>query len=517
MRSPTTAAYAILATVILCAIRYWEFNWPSDDDFVLLGWYDHFVIRRDASISDLLSAHLGSHPMATPALLSTVLFRVAGIDFNMLVYTSAIALIISTALLASWCCHNYECRMVRVGLPIGLVLIAFHPSQTNHLLWAFELSWFLVNSTLFINVYLLERFGNRVLPYIAVTSIFGSFSTAQGSILWLAAGLHLALKSDIPGRLPWISLFMTAFVLQVMVIVHMTPATEGLSASTTTINAISISAYAISIFGMPFAIRAPQATFGLGSLVLVALALHAWEASRTRGSTGIDRIATVLVGASLGFVSLFAYGRYQYGLTWALSLFHAAPLLVPLLAGLLLLASRTLDRATLGLRYVSIAILSLVVVGTSLITAIPYALERANEVQMRKAFAMHVSCTAGQSQYVIENSNMPGHFDFVLHLLPLIQHLCRPDLPANVRALLTFPQLFIDRIAADPRYGPALRDLWEVYQTHFDLIRAYPVASPNTPKNLMIFAHNDAKNGSGYEPPVLAKHKDLFAAMAIVD
>lgn len=222
----------------------------------------------------------------------------------------------------------------------------------------------------------------------------------------------------------------------------------------------------------------------------------------------------VLVAGALLMAAGFMLARYKFGIVWALDRFHAAPLLVPVLAGIVVLASRYFE-AGASLAGRGMAVLAQAGVVASVLMATGYASGRFDEQITDRGFAMAVVCGRQMDAYVDTRAN--GLTDHSSYLLAknrdLLADLCKNELPTSSLALLKLPDDFAGLIARDPAVADGLTALWRVYQTHGDLQRAFPASQSGLGRNLLMFASNNAKSGSQYEKDILGPHADLYVRL----
>jgi hypothetical protein len=275
--------------------------------------------------------------------------------------------------------------------------------------------------------------------------------------------------------------------------------------------------YVVSLIGGTFGIRDPQLIFLLGTILLLFVFIYGLLLWHRPMLSAADRIGSVLIFASLLMTLAFAFGRHQFGLPWVLAAFHAAPLLVPLLVGLTILALATLDGLPEYKCLLWVAPLPAVFIFVSFVSALGYATERGEQSRTQRALAMHFSCHSGTSDYVrSELNSLPGNnLELLDRIFPLVRHLCGQNLPERARILVTFPQPFNALIVANPTYEKPLHDLWEVYITHFDLVRAFRIADPTGARGLLTWARNNARTGSLYESQMLKQHEPFFKDLKI--
>lgn len=219
-----------------------------------------------------------------------------------------------------------------------------------------------------------------------------------------------------------------------------------------------------------------------------------------------DRIAFCLISYAILAAGMFTAGRYHFGLPWMLARFHAAALVTPFAVGIAVLALRLVDRGN----RVGWPVLALML--ASVISALPYGIERARDGKEQREVAMTLSCHGELSDFMLRSINgVPLDDPEVADDLPELRHLCGQPISKATARMLPLPPLFAATIAKSPSAQAPLATLWMIYLFHFDLQRAMPFGRPDTPKRLLDWARNDARNGSGYDPNLKA-HQAYFRA-----
>lgn len=500
-------APALMAAAFLVWVVGRAFDWPAADDFLLVDWYRKFFITGELSLGDVLAIKNGPHPVGFQALVTVLLFKVFGVSFNLLVglnilIAAACGLLVSAVVLS-----DSASRPGRWITPVLLMAVFLHPNQMNHLVWPFELGWFMVTLALVTNIVLVEFRGARAVPWVAVVCLLGTLSTGQGGFLWLLAAFHFLLLGG-PRRYLTAGGFLAAFVAVSAYLTSSTGEVSGLMKD----GVGGLILYFAQLFGGVFGVRGTRSTWVLGALVLAfALGLSGAALARNRASRPTERAGMVLVAGALLMAAGFMLARYKFGIVWALDRFHAAPLLVPVLAGIVVLASRYLESgASLGGR--GLALLAQAGVVASVVTAAGYATERFDEQITARGFGMAVVCDKQDDAYleIAASGLAEWSFFLVTHNREALAGLCTDALPADSRALLKPPDDFAGLIARDPAVADGLTALWRVYQTHGDLQRAFPVRQPDLGRNLLMFASNNARSGSQYEKDILGPHADVY-------
>ncbi|MFG1395492.1 hypothetical protein [Roseixanthobacter pseudopolyaromaticivorans] len=468
-------------TLIFLFISVYKFNWPYIDDFNIAKWYDELYISKTNTVFNMLFfTRNGPHFVGLFSVISAAIFHFYGIDYTKIVLCSLFCLFLSSILIYFTVRKSFEGRL-NLALPIIIVLLIFQPTQIKHILWAFELSWFLVTLFLFLNLYLVERSGKWIVltPFFALLACFCSF---QGFFLLPTLALHLALKKTAPYRLALIILSLAVFVIMIAASLRSSADSTHVSLQ----QAPAIAMYTISVIGGTFGLRDPTASFLLGLGILACAAtLCVSVARKVFDLSVVDRVALVLVGASLLMIAAFSLGRFQYGLPWALFSFHAAPLLIPMLLGIALWSmNQTMVSGS------AIMVLPAVYVLASWVVAVPYAVKFAASFRDRQQVALVITCTPTTSLEYATRVNI-GSLDFISLVestLPILKPLCAQPLPERVVRMATFPELYNQIIAKNPDARGPLEALWQLYFTRADLVEAFQVESPTRAKDLLNWA-----------------------------
>lgn len=500
----------LLVGVFLAWVVSRAFDWPQADDFLLVDWFRRLFITGELGIGDVLTLKNGPHPVGFQALVTVLLFKVFGVSFNLLVGLNLLIAATCGLLLSALVLSDSNSRLVRWVAPVLLMVVFLHPIQMNHLVWPFELGWFMVSLALVANVALVEFRGVRAVPWVAVVCLLGTMSTGQGGFLWVLAGLHFLLFGG-PGRYGRAGGFLMAFVVVSAYLTSSTGEVSGLMND----GVGGLILYFAQLFGGVFGVRGTRSTWVLGALVLaVALGLAVAAIVRRQAARPIERAGVVLVAGALLMAVGFTLARYKFGIVWALDRFHAAPLLVPVLAGIVLLASRYFETgASVAAR--GLALVAQAGVVASVVMAVPYATGRFDEQITARGFGMAVACDQQDDPYL--ETSASGLADWSFFLLTknrdVLAQLCSDRLPVDARALLKLPDDFAGWISREPATADGLTALWRIYQTHGDLQRAFPPSQPEVGKNLLMFARNNALTGSQYEKDILGPHADLYVRL----
>ncbi len=194
----TALAFSALAAIVVAYfafIHYYAVNAVYYDqwwDVQLVGhWYSGTL-----TVSDLWAQH-GENRILFPNLVVLLLARL--VHYNTIVeqYLSGVLLVTSTALII-WA---HKRRSPTVSwlwyVPVGAALMSF--VQYQNTLWGFQLAWYMVYFSLSLSLFLLDRprLTLLALGFAIATGIVGSFSSAQGLLIW-PVGLLILYQRNRP-------------------------------------------------------------------------------------------------------------------------------------------------------------------------------------------------------------------------------------------------------------------------------------------------------------------------------
>jgi hypothetical protein len=495
-----TLAAVILTSVIAGAVAAFYyvnfFNWPLAEEYIYATWY-RIIFREHADPTQILFAHQGPHPMAVEIGLGLGLMRLSGIGIASLTAANYFLMLAAAIVLAWRVSRDLNAAPLKAAVWPLMVILLFHPIQTDSLLKPADLGWLLVSFLLVTNAVAMERFRT---PIAAVPgAIVGAFCFAQGSLLSLIAASHsLLLPRSLRARIIGAAGFAAMFAVVVTFGIHKQFGhSDAMDAVNVSVGVLQLAAYFIELLGSLFGSRSPSVLLVLGgALLTIAVALMVRLPRKTLAS---DRIAFCLIAYAMLATGMFAVGRYHFGLPWALSRFHAAAFVAPFAIGVAILALRLIDRGG----HIGWAVLALLL--TSVISALPYGIERARESKEQREVAMTLSCGGYLSPLLLRSINgVPPEDQEVADDLPELRHLCGQTISKATARMLPLPPLFAAKIAKDPSAQAPLETLWLIYLHHFDLQHAMPFGPPDTPKRLLDWARNDARSGSGYDPSLKA-------------
>jgi hypothetical protein len=522
---PVCVFLAFTLLIVLFVQRY-GFDWPRWDDFLLIDYYNNIFKFRTFTIRDFFTLRDGVHPSGTVALLSAVIFRLTGTSFMTIVWLNFFIIFGAAALTAATASRYLERPLSKALVWISVPAAMLHPFQVEQFFLPSSIGWFLTSCFILLNINIIERAGRFTIHLLLLTLFISTFSSAQGCILWAAAALHLVLRGG-KRSLLWSIIFGTVAISSCIVLALLPPTHLACTSLVTYspfssikdfwIYIVALISFFVGTLGTAFSDRDLTTLLSLGTATLVMVGVALLYVLRKRKMTPVKRMGLTLMFVGLLSLGMFAVGRISCGLHWAVFQFHMSPLMVILLAGLMLIFVQLFDE--LGKTQYAIQALVLIpfiYLFVGIVVSFPDATKRAETGQMVRAIAQHSACTPGYSHYVVELENINfGFYDKVMQASQSIQNLCAQPMPAKAQKLEELPPLFVKMIEFDPKAAAPLRDLWEVYQTHIDMLHAFPVDSPDTPLTLLRWMRAQAKAGSHYAPEKLAQHEDFFKNLSL--
>jgi hypothetical protein len=356
-RLPLILAGLVSFALAAMAFRYTA-NWPRAED---LQFIDMFKRAQQGFLPwlALANSYNVDHPVGIQMLIVTALWQITGVNFLIIAVSNYVLLAASALLLLRAASRR------SIAAALLLPLVAFHPTQMNHLIWPYEMGWFIITFILVLNTVAIERFRFPV-TWVTIGCAVASYASAHGRLLWLVAALHLIAAERSRSR----ALIAAAFVV-VLLMFAVTSHHGDIPDASTLIR------YILSLPGALFGIR-DEHWLLLGSAVLLAPLCYLLV--NLRRNTPAYRISVALIGASALFLIAFALGRAIHGLPWALDRIHFAPLLVPAAMGIVILATAAIDDGKRWAGTIACAIIALTAV-----TALPYARQRI----LRHLFLIH--------------------------------------------------------------------------------------------------------------------------------
>ncbi|MGA1804748.1 hypothetical protein [Rhizobium sp. HT1-10] len=489
-----------LALIVTKAI-----DWPYADDFVYIDWLQEF--RDGKPIWQFwMDAHVASHPLGTQAIFAIYVFRILGLHFSYLIYASALAIIASQLLIYQAFRQSSAAKRILVVIVTSIAF--FHPIQSKHIFWAFELGWYFVNLFMILNVILVEKKYRLSWLFAIASCILASFSSAQGVFTWAALALHVFLVPSFGRR--WLTIAVSLIGL-LLSIAHLKYLSTYFDNANTSVSLEIYIPYVIKLLGSAFANRSDIVTLTLGGGMICVMFLLGFAMWRARPLTPNLRIGGVLIVGSVLCLAAFAVGRADFGFSWVASHFHVGPMLVPLILGISLVCVELLFLPRIGIWLKLPILASLLFVCSSFIPAFQFGQVEVREGVEERQVAKWSLCDGRFPETVSASLNLSiQHIDLYRRTVPFIKQLCTGTIDERTRRIFEFPALFESMATEKPDARPALIDLWTAYIVHGDLRHAFSIDDSDYAKKLLSFATANARSGSKYDSDLLAPHSAYF-------
>jgi hypothetical protein len=509
---------AFLGGAVLLAFWtvHYGLTWPNRDSYAYFYYLD---LARTGHLGDLIFARNNEHLVAFHYAFALAILQLFDVNTKIIVFANATLLLASGLMTYLAVRGTASTRVAYLALPVLIVVSLMNPSQTSYLLWEYQLWFYIDLALLAANALLVERFGFRAYPAVALFCLLATGSQAPGSFLWLAAGIQffyvgLSAKSRAGAKAGSLilAIHVCAFLAATWLLLHgkygaPLPRQEDAGLLGGLVGHIR---YGITIIGGGYGIRSPNIAFVLGALSFAAWCVGTALAVRERFATALFRVAFVTGGIGLLWGAAFAAGRESLGIPWALGDFHASPLLIPFYTGVGLYAAAFLQYSKSS-KWIG-GFLALICIAPSF-AAIPYGHERSVEMKLNSLLAASVECGNGNFPPYLRlrlnglEGNPPLYGEIARYRTELCAH--QPSL-ATASDLLKLPARYAELAGKNPRVEDALRTLWYVYLTHVDLHEHFPVFSPSYAENLLKWAVEDAKTGSMYENEILSPYASVY-------
>ncbi len=501
--APALFIFAALLAPVFALVAVYTYDWGQAEDFLMVDWYRRLFVSGEWTLIDLFAIRNGPHPLALQAAAAVLTFHVFGVHFSAIVILNALVIAATVVLLYAIAAPELRNLWAKLLVMASLALLLFHPAQANHLLWAFQLGWFLVTLLLVSAFFAVEKSGASGVPLAAFLCTLATLCSAQGAFVWLGVLTTLLLARR------WVSA--GCFFLGFAISIALLGAGGDSLSSAPKLHAFGI--YVVRLLGTMFVVR--DASFSLWVGLVVAAVVVALSVSVVRSANiapRVERVAAGLVVYSAAATLGFALGRYKFGIEWAMDRFHATPLLTGLFLGPLLVM---VSRADAGKGWTSawrlVMLLFVAFCGASVLSSLPYAGTRAAEGQVARALGMRATCDKASPSYLAPQFNgIPHAPALVSDNWSLLSPLCKAQVPLRAYALQVLPDEFQRLVRGNGSFEEPLKNLWNVYGYRFDLQRAFPLTDLETPRRVIEFARNNANTGTLYETAVLKKHESVY-------
>jgi hypothetical protein len=505
---------------ILLWVAYFGPSWPVRDSFAYLILMDG-IRNGHYTIIDFLTLRNNEHFVAFQYLVAAITLWIFNFRTKILLIENALLLLTGGWLILRALRRSNVAANFPILLPLAVMLPLLNLSQVNYLLWEFQIFWYLGFALFAASIFLIEKFKFSAYPAVFLLCILATGCEAQGVFLWISSGLHLLMVGASERKGEWPSkkavlIFIghtLIFLSMAFLLLHGSHSQASMpNGDSLALRLTQYVVYYLKILGGGFGIKIEKWALVLGSISLLSwMALLCYSLSRFRTEAD-SRIAILLSSTPILWIAAFAVGREKYGAPWALSEFHASPMLVPFYVGMTIFALMSLSSCRKLLS--KIAALSLMAFALAPIaTSVAFGYAYSQDARLTSMLAEAASCNRDDySPYLLLHLNgLDGHEGLYAATLPYADKMCASQTanPEAIRLLATPPQ-FAEFKPSDERDRRALRALWEVYLTHADLRRAMTPTDPDLAKKLLTFAYLDAKTGSGYDQSTLGPYADVF-------
>jgi hypothetical protein len=497
--------------------------WPNRDSF---GYFYYLDLAQSGrlGLKDFIFARNNEHLVAFHYAFAITLLKLFDLNTKVIVFANATLLLASGLMTYLAVRGSARTRVACVALPVLIVISLLNPSQTSYLLWDFQLWFYIDIALLTANTLLAERFGFRAYPVVALFCLLATGSEAQGSFLWLAAGIQffyvgLSAKSRASTKagVLILAIHLCAFLAAAWLLlqgkygVPLPREDAGLLGGL-----VGHLRYGITIIGGGYGIRNPNVALVLGALSLAAWCIGTVLAFRERFATALFRVGVVMSGISLLWTAAFAVGRESLGIPWAFDGFHSSPMLIPFYTGIGLYAAAFLQYSKSSLVRIG-SFLALICVAPSF-AAVPFGRERSVELQQHSLLAASVECGEGNVPLYLRLrlSGLEGEQELYREIVRYRTQLCaHQDHVDTASDLLKLPVRYVELASHNPRAEDALRTLWYVYLARIDLRRAFPLSNPYCAENLLKWAAADVKSGDTSEKDTLLPYAGVYEQLGL--
>ncbi len=324
-RWPGLVILGLLALSPIFLVAFAGVNVPFCDDFAVAPVLEN--LRSGRLTAALLWSPYNEHRMPLTWGVFLALGRITHWNFVMVMLvgallTTAIGLFVTLRL--ARICPPERAWLGNLTVIAG-GLAWFSPVQRENFLWAFQLSFLLVQTWVVLAIFILAREGGRLRTRLLLAILFAVFATltvAQGLMVWPAL-LVVALCLDLTPRQRWaafsVLLLATAVAFGAYFYRYTTPTAGHADLRSLLHRPLDYVQYGIALLGTP---ATYWVSFGsrlaAASLVAVATAVVGTTAGLVIAPPrALRQAAAPWLGLSvfaLGFCAITAYGRLGFGL-----------------------------------------------------------------------------------------------------------------------------------------------------------------------------------------------------------
>lgn len=519
-RIASALTFLCVSAILLLWIARFGPSWPYRDSFAYLYLLDRFSSDRP-SIGWFVTMHNNEHFVAFQYSVALFSLWISGLRIKLLIFENAALLLAAGGMLLIALRHTVTARNSPLLLSLVVTVPLLNLSQAGYLMWEFQIFWYLDIALFAGSILLFERYRLKGYPAVFLLCVLATGAEATGALLWVSSAIHLIMigreKSkaggSAKGELYAASLQLLIFAWISWILVHRTDSAVApvVNHDSFFIAAQHHAGYFLKVFGGGFGLHDELlslylgfASIAIGFFFMVSVLKNGWAAIETR-------VAIILTTLPILWVTAFAIGREKYGAAWALSDFHASPMIVPFFIGIGIFSVVWLGGSTAPLRRLT-GFCFLLFSFVPVVSAFPFGYAHSRDVHFSTSLAAAATCSGNASWYVTINLNgLPTQDALFAIGEPYLVKMCRvqPDL-SEWTALLPLPAAFAKFSPVDERDRYALRFLWDVYLTHADLQRAFRPNDPDVVRKLMDFAYFNAMSGGSYDQGVMRSFSDVF-------
>ncbi|WP_118182336.1 hypothetical protein [Paraburkholderia phosphatilytica] len=493
-------------------------SWPYRDSFVYFLLLDLF---RDGKMTLLsfIPIRNNEHLVAFHYAFGVAILLLSGFKIKAFIVFNAVLLAVTVVYLYVTTQSSGRDRIAGAILPFVIAIGLSNAAQASYLLWEFQIWLYIDLALLAINCFLIERYALRAYPVVFVLCVLATGSEAQGAFLWVASAIHIFcavnLGADTSKKRAGTAIIVLHVVLFLAAAWLITRVTHDHPAVVQPAHGViprvmQRVTYLIQLLGSGFGVRSEKFALWAGLVSLLCWMVGTVYAARARFATSVSRVALVLTSTALLWAGAFSVGRADLGIDWALSQFHAAPMLMPFFVGLGLYGVGLLDR-----RKPAFALVLLVVGIAPTFTSIPLGYVRSADIKKDSMIAVAAECAGGSDflkRHVDGLESHPILFDAFQKYQPrLCAQMSHLERDKKVAAM---PDEWERLAAGDDHHRKALSTLWDEYLVRGDLQDAFPAKSPTRAQDLLKWAASDAAHGSGFNHELLGPYAADYIELA---
>lgn len=526
-------AFFVVGIVFLLYLRYvmtFGVNVPFWDDFQLLD-QARLVHGGQMDWWKLAINKHNEHLIGFAFLVQTLQFLWTGFDYKLQLVTGVLIQGLTFLLLAAllWKSVPEDRRPFWLGISS---LILFSLAQYKNLLWAFQTAWFLISLLLAITLACLrqaERLddtpaggGGTWFAGAVTAAVLASFTSFQGSIVWLAGAVYLvgcrAYKIDDCWKSVVLRRWVVSAVLAGIVIAYAFIKLGGFEPSSGQFHLRTFADIFIGVHGDFWGNWGVHRLIRFGGIMLafIGLALAQVWFSKDKAAYALP---VSLIAFGMWFVLLISIGRANFGSTVAGdSHYTAYPILTYFgVLSILMRRDESLPKRypTRWGQFLFMAVIVLAWFFSSY-DATVQGLHWRSDHGMSAAQLLDYR---NQSDVVLAQDLFgdPAMVRRTADFLEVNRFGAFGDpnaIPESVRGYAIMPKSMEAAIARHPEQEKAIRMAWQVYQMGGDLRNAFNPLSAQFAHDLLAWCTVNAQPGAGhYLSPYLAPFAADFTAI----